>query len=63
MSKEKITIQFSSLHQLWQFAQKIKANNIEIKTKDCLLICDCSEEDFQLLEVYNGRRIGQLIEN
>jgi hypothetical protein len=63
MSKEKITIQFSSLHQLWQFAQKIKANNIEIKTKDCLLICDCSEEDLQLLEIYNGRRIGQFVEN
>jgi len=63
MSKQKFTIQFSSLHQLWQFAQKIKANNIEIKTKDCLLICDCSEEDLQLLEIYNGRRVGQMVEN
>lgn len=63
MSKEKFTIQFSSLHLLWQFAQKIKANNLEIRTRDCLLICDCSEEDLQLLEAYNGRRLEQFIEN
>jgi hypothetical protein len=63
MSKEKITIQFNNLRQLWQFAQTIKANNIEIKTKDCLLICDCSEEDLRLLGKYNGRRIEQLVES
>lgn len=63
MSKEKIMIQFNSLHQLWLFAQEIKVNNIEIRTKDCLLICDCSKEDLQLLEKYNGRRIGQLVKN
>lgn len=63
MSKEKIRIQFNNLRQLWEFAQKIKANNIEIRTKDCLLICDCSEEELQLLEKYNGRRIGEFAEN
>jgi hypothetical protein len=56
MSKEKITIQFHNLQQLWQFAQKVKANNLEIRTKDCLLICDCNEQDLLLLEIYNGKK-------
>lgn len=63
MSKEKIMIQFNSLHQLWLFVQEIKVNNVEIRTKDCLLICDCSEEDVRLAEKYNGRKIGQLVGN
>ena len=56
MSKEKIAIQFSNLHQLWQFAQKIKASNIEIRTRDRLVICDCSEEDLQLVKKYEGKK-------
>ena len=63
MSKEKIMIQFESLHQLWQFAQKIGSNNIEIKTRDCLLICDCSDEELQWLGKFNGKKIEQLARN
>lgn len=54
MSENKIEIKFKTLYQLWQFAQAIKSNSIEIKTQDCLLICNCSKEDMSLIEKHNG---------
>lgn len=53
MSK-KITIAFKSIRQLWNYAQKINARNIEIISADITLICDCSETDLSLLPEYDG---------
>jgi hypothetical protein len=57
MTKTKIAIEFKTVHQLWGFAQKIGAINIEINTMRRILICDCSEEDQVLIEAYEGKPI------
>lgn len=62
MSKERITIKFNSLHQLWLFAQNIKARNIEIKTHEHLLVCDCTDDDLPLIAKHGGRKIELLSE-
>lgn len=54
MSKNKFTIAFKNIYQMWNFAQKINATNIEIITTDMTLICDCTDEDLKLLSKYNG---------
>jgi hypothetical protein len=54
MANNKIVIEFRNIHQLWSFAQRIKALNIEIFTAEKILICDCSEEDLTLLQDYAG---------
>ena len=57
MPKNKILIQFSSIHLLWQFAQSIGATNIEINMHQKTLLCDCSANDLELLPLYNGKVI------
>lgn len=54
MSKDKIAIRFDNLYHLWQFAQAIRARSMEIRTKELLLICDCHEEDLQLVTKFRG---------
>jgi hypothetical protein len=54
MSKSKIAIAFKTVDELWSYARKIKAIDIEINTTDKILICDCSKEDLLLLAEYNG---------
>ena len=54
MSRSKIAIAFKTVDQLWSYARKIKAIDIEINTADKILICDCSKEDLLLLAEYNG---------
>lgn len=54
MSRQKIAIAFKSVEQLWSYARKIKAVDIEINTSDKILVCDCSKEDLSLLAEYNG---------
>ena len=58
MSK-KITIAFKNIRQLWNYAQKINARNIEIISADITLICDCSETDLFLLPDYDGEVIEE----
>ena len=54
MPTQQTLIQFSSLQQLWGFAQRIKAVNIEINTERKTLLCNCSAADLALLEQYEG---------
>ena len=54
MPTQQTFIQFSSVQQLWGFAQRIKAVNIEINTERKTLLCDCSAADLALLEQYEG---------
>lgn len=61
MSKKKITIAFKNIYQLWNFAQKIRASNIQIITGDMILICDCSDSDLELLTQYNGHVISEYL--
>ena len=60
MSKSKIKIKFHNIYQLWAYAQIIHANNIEIKASEMVLICDCSDEDLQLLSKYHGEIIERI---
>jgi hypothetical protein len=55
MSANQILIQFSSLHLLWQFAQRIQCISMEINTQHKTLLCTCSEQDLELLPIYNGK--------
>lgn len=54
MSKDKFGIRFHNLYELWQFAQAINVRSIEIRAKELLLLCDCSEEDLQLAAKFGG---------
>jgi|GEM_PF-2556210 len=57
--KAKTIIAFKNVRQLWNFAQKIHAANIEIITSDMILICDCTDEDLKLLPQYDGKVITE----
>jgi hypothetical protein len=57
MSKNKVTVRFRDLHQLWQFAQTIKARSIEIIPDKLLLLCECSEDDLRLAENFGGQEV------
>ena len=59
MSKKKFVIGFKKIYQLWEYAQQIKANNIEIITSSMVLICDCSAADIELLAEYGGEVIEE----
>lgn len=59
MHKTKITIAFRNVEQLWNFARRIKAIDMEINTQDKILTCDCSVEDLNLLEEYGGVVVGE----
>jgi hypothetical protein len=63
MSKKKIVLQFPNLFMLWNFAQGIKANSLEINTGNKTLTCDCSETEASLaIEKYNAVLIAELLE-
>lgn len=57
MSKKKIAIRFKNIHQLWAYAQQIRATSIEIITSDMILICNCTEKDIEVASQYNGEII------
>ncbi len=61
MSKTTVTIKFKSLNQLWNFAQIIQSSSLEIVTKDCMLICDCSEADLKLLNSFDAIIVDEVI--
>ena len=63
MSKNKIVIRFKSLYELWQFLQTIKTPSVEIRIKERLLICECSNEEIQSAVKYGGEIIRQLVES
>jgi hypothetical protein len=48
---------------LWNFAQGLKANSLEINTGNKTLTCDCSETEISLaIEKYDGVLISELLE-
>ena len=61
MSKKISTIAFKNIRQLWNFAQRINATNIEILTSDMILICNCTEEDLKLLSQYGGKIVTDFV--
>ena len=54
MSVQKVTLVFPTLHQLWDFAQAIRANTTEINSTTRTLICDCNDEDITLAKEKYG---------
>jgi hypothetical protein len=59
MSEQKITFLFPSMRQLWDFAQAVKVNSIEVISATCTLICDCEEVDVQLATEKYGATIRE----
>lgn len=57
MSKKIITIRFKNIHQLWEYARKIKAVDFEIIAADMVLTCDCSNLDPELLSLHQAEII------
>ena len=45
---KKITLQFTSLDDLWDFVLDSKLEFIEINIRKKLLVCQCSEKDVEL---------------
>lgn len=54
MPAQKVTLIFPSLRHLWEFAQAIQVNSIEIIAKTSTLICDCKDADVQLAKEKYG---------
>lgn len=48
------TLLLRCIHQLWNFAQKINANNMEIIVSERILICHCSDDDLAMVTQYGG---------
>ena len=63
MSKYKVVVQFKNLYSLWQFAQRVRATDIRIDTSDKTLICQCTQEDLELLQQYQGIILKKYAEN
>jgi len=56
---KKITLQFSSIDDLWAFVLASKLEFIEINIRKKILICQCSEADVALaLRQYNAMKIA-----
>ena len=56
---KKITLQFSSLDDLWDFVLDSKLEFIEINIRKKLLVCQCSEKDVELaINRFNATRLG-----
>jgi hypothetical protein len=48
---------------LWNFAQSMEADSMEINTGNKTLTCDCSETEVSLaIEKYNAVLIAELLE-
>lgn len=62
MPVNQVLIQFNSLHQLWQFARRIQCVSMDINTHHKTLLCDCSEQDMELVPAYMGK-VLKLVEN
>jgi hypothetical protein len=56
MSKSKVTIQFTSLTNLWAFRTAIAVNVFEMNMSQISITCECSKEEIGLaVENYKGR--------
>lgn len=56
MSKSKVTIQFTSLTNLWAFRTAIAVNVFEMNMSEISITCECRKEDIELaIEKYKGR--------
>ena len=60
--KSKTILIFTSLSQLWSFAQAIKVNSLEIITSTKTLICDCSGVDVEIAQEKYGAKIQHMQE-
>lgn len=48
MPQRRIKLLFQSVQELWRFANRINAINIEINTRERTLICDCDAAEITL---------------
>ena len=56
MSARKVSIQFTSLGNLWNFRLAIQANIFEMNLAKLTITCDCAEEHIALaMKQYKGR--------
>jgi hypothetical protein len=56
MSTTQVTIQFSSLTNLWAFRTAISVNVFEMNMSEISITCECSKEHIALaVEKYKGR--------
>lgn len=54
MDTTQVKLRFESMQDLWRFAQRIRATNIEINTREQTLICHCSPEEAELAKERYG---------
>jgi hypothetical protein len=58
MITTRVTIQFTSLTNLWAFRMAINVNIFEMNMSELTITCKCSEEHIRLaLDEYKGRLI------
>ena len=60
MMHNKVRIQFKNAHQLWNFAKRLKASDIEINISRVTLYCHCTEVEIRMLSQHGGLVIEQV---
>jgi hypothetical protein len=62
--KQKVTIVFSSLRQLWQFLRSTNISSAEINTTSNTLYCECERANIILAEkTFKARIIEPLLQS
>lgn len=60
MLKQKTKLVFNTIQDLWHYAQRINAINIEINTRERSLVCDCHELELAIaLDEFNATIANQ----
>jgi hypothetical protein len=58
MKKTRVSIQFTSLGNLWAFRMAIEANVFEMNMSKIMITCECSKEQIALaISEYKGKLV------
>ena len=58
MLKTKVSIQFSSLTNLWAFRTAIAVNVFEMNMSEISITCECTKEEIELaMEKFKGKLV------
>jgi hypothetical protein len=61
MSKKKIVLRFPTLYVLWNFAQTLHGESVEVNTNNKTLICDCTESEVAIaVEAYRATVLEEI---
>ena len=62
MQKTRVSIQFTSLTNLWAFRMAIDVNVFEMNVSKIMITCECSKEQIELAKSEYKGRVVEIIE-